>query len=320
MNEFERFSDNEIITLLLVYHYSYWEDYTKSLSEELKKRNINFTDFDNDENYIKLFIDSFPGGWRNELQKMFKELKNSGWNKSMFLRAKEKWGYFQCACTDSSEAFRQIIEKYEDKINCTCSRCGSKESVQTTGWWVELLCRDCCHDNYRLKGIYDVSKTGFSYRNHYLTDNQFFWKQITKVQFLFNENQQKISIETNQMIGHLYNMGETLEFQLFSNLNFLEFLINVPAFLLDDYEIEKRNNFLNSLKQCYFCSKKTLYLETCLLCRESLSIVLSSRKNKYLKFFNNIAFAIDEQKKETKRFIEYSNDLNFFYNNDYFLD
>lgn len=320
MSNFTGYSNDEVIVHLLVYHYSYWEEYNKSLFEELKNRGVDFADFDNNEYYIKLFINSFPGGWSEELQNMFNELLSFGWNKSMFLRAKEKWGYFQCEGTNFSDELKFITDKYTERINKKCSRCGSENFVQTQGFWVELICRKCSHDDYQVKGIYNISDIGFDYQNHHSTKKEFLWEEITDIEFTFIESKQIILMETNRTIDAPYNMPESLEFQMFYNLNFLKLLINIPNHLLNDSEIQKRNNFLNSLKDCYFCGKRTLHLEICLLCKKSLSQLLSSRKNRYMKFFNNISFAIDEQKEETKEFIEYSNDLNLFYYKDYFLD
>lgn len=126
-------------------------------------------------------------------------------------------------------------------------------------------------------------------------------------------------METNRTIGAPYDIPETLEFQIFYNLNFLELIINIPSSIIKHSELQKRNDFLNNLKDCHFCGKKALLAESCLLCKESLDRLLSSRINKYLKYYNNIAKIIDQHKRKTEDFIEYSNDLNFFYHNDYFI-
>jgi len=318
-NNFDYLSDENLVTIIIVYHYQNNEEYQQSLLNELKRRNIDINQFDNNESYIKSFISSFPDGWSSEIQIMFDELLSLGWNKSMHLQAKEKWGYFNFSGANLSDELCNVIKKHAELINETCSRCGSKDHVQTTGWWVELLCRKCSHLDYKAKGIYNISAAGFDYQNHHSTNIHFLWEEITEIKFTFTDDNQSISMETNRIIGEPYNISESLEFQIFNNLNFLKLLINIPNSLLNDFETQKRNDFLHSLKECYFCDKKTLYLKNCLLCKESLSQVLSSKNNRYMKFFNNIAFAIDVQREETRRFIEYSNDSNFFYNNDYFL-
>ncbi len=115
-------------------------------------------------------------------------------------------------------------------INDTCSKCDSKDHVQTKGWWVELLSRKCSHFDYKAKGIYNISAVGFDYQNHHSKNFRFLWEEITEIKFPFTDANQSISMETNRIIGERYNISESLEFQIFNNLNFFKTFNKYPQF------------------------------------------------------------------------------------------
>lgn len=324
MNDFNfnYLSDGDLINIILVSHYRYGEDYQQSILKELKNRNIDISKFDNDNSYIQSFINSFPAGWSAEIKNMFDELQDSGWNKSMHIEAKEKYGYFHFSGGNLSKKLIEIIDKHKTIINDTCSRCGGKEHVSSNGGdWIEILCRKCAHNDLTPYGIYNSSEEGFTFPKIDGPDKDLLWTDISNIQLDFSEDQQSITFDTNRVVKRYYGIEESsLSFYFSHNLNFIKFLISIPDQLLSPSDIEKRTQFINALKKCHFCDKKSLYAGTCKLCGKSLDFLLSNLGNHYLKFYNNIQNIIDEERESVQFYIKHNNEFNFFYTHDYFLE
>lgn len=319
MSEFSHFSDENVIDTYLVYRYS--DEYNQILLEELKKRNIEIKNFDTDEGYITSFIRSFSKGWQREIKNMFEELRSLGWNKLMHIEAKEKWGRFHFSGGNLSLELSEVINKHKELINDTCSRCGSKDHVQENGAdWIEILCRKCTQNDLKKLVIHEISEKGFIYYNIKSSNNVFLWQDVDSINLNFSEEVQSIGITMNRIVEIFYDVeSKSLNFHLFRNLNFLKLLQSIPENLLSSSELEKRKHFLNSLKKCHFCEKKTVYSSSCLLCTESLDNILSGKRQQYLKFYNNIPEIIKEEKQSVQYYLEYWNTQNFFFKNDYFL-
>lgn len=321
MNEFTHLSDENLIDIYLVYQYRHSEEYNQQLFEELQNRNINIKDFDDDIGYINSFIRSFPDGWSLEIKNMFDELVSLRWNKSMHIEAKEKWGHFTFSGGNLSEEFYELIEQHATLINESCSRCGSKDYVQENGaGWIEILCRKCQQDDLMKLAILDISEKGFTYCNVRSSNTEFLWKDIASIELDFSEDEQSINIEMNRTVEIFCDVEfKDLHFHLFHNLNFFKLLKNIPEDLLSSSNLEKRNTFFNDLKKCHFCDKKTLYLGTCLLCRESLDRILASRYGRYMQYYNNIPQLIENERKDVLYLLERINEKHFFFHHDYFL-
>lgn len=321
-SNFSYLSDNDLIDIILVSHYRYGEDYKQSILNELKNRNIDINQFDNDSSYIQSFINAFPAGWSAEIKNMFDELQDSDWNRSMHIEAKEKYGYFHFSGGNLSKKLIEIIDKHKTIIDKTCSRCGRKEYVGSNGGdWIEILCRKCAQSDLIPYGIYNISEKGFTFQKIDGPDKDLHWEDISNVQFNLSEDQQSITFDTNRVVKRYYGIEESsLSFSFLQNINFLKFMIAIPDQLLSPSDIERRTQFINAFKKCHFCDKKTLYEETCKLCGESLDSLLSNFRNHYLKFYNNIQNIIDEERESAQFSIERNNELNFFYHNDYFLE
>lgn len=321
-SNFSYLSDSDLIDIILVSHHRYGEDYQQEILNELKNRNIDFSKFDNDSSYIQSFINGLPDGWSSEIKNMFDELQASDWNKSMHIEAKEKYGYFHFSGGNLADEHISIIEKHKKIIDATCSRCGGKENVSSNGGdWIEILCRKCAQSDLIPYGIYHISEKGFTFQKIDGSDKDLRWEDISNVQFNLSEDQQSITFDTNRVVKRYYGIEESsLGFSFLQNLNFLKFMIAIPDQLLSPSDIEKRTQFINALKKCHFCDKKSLYSGTCKLCRRSLDFLLSNFRNHYLKFYNNIQNIIDEEREYVQFSLEHNNELNFFYHNDYFLE
>ncbi|MFY1048223.1 hypothetical protein [Chryseobacterium sp. GP-SGM7] len=319
-NEFSYLSDGDLVDIILVYHYRNSEEYQQLLLNELKRRDVDINLFNDDESYIKSFINCFPDGWSDEIRKMFDELLLGGWNKSMHIQAKEKWGYFHFSGGNLSENMHDIIDKHREFIDNTCSRCGNKDHVQGNGGsWIEILCRECAQKDLAFNGIYNISDKSFTYRNVKSDSTDFLWDEVVNVNLEFSENNQSIELEFNRIVESYYGFDDyVLNFGFLSNLNFIKLLETIPDYLLSADDAVCRTEFLNELKNCHFCDKKAVYKNSCRLCRESLDDDLSQSRNQYLKFYNNIPALMKETREKSQYYINFSNELNFFYHKDYF--
>ncbi|UEQ75263.1 hypothetical protein [Chryseobacterium arthrosphaerae] len=317
---FSHLSDTDLVDIIIVEHYRNEEDYQQALLNELKNRNIDINRFNDDNSYIQSFINGFPGGWNIEIKSMFDELQATDWNQSMYIQAKEKYGEFHFSGGNLSDEHIKIIKAHEEIINATCSRCGGKEYVSSNnGHWIEILCRKCAQSDLASEGIYNISEQGFTYPGIDGPDKDLLWKDISNVQFDFSEEQQSVTFDTDRVVKRYYGIEESfLSFYLFQNLNFIKFLITIPDHLLSSSEIEKRARFTGALKKCHFCDKKAVYSGTCRLCSESLDDLLSNYRNNYMRYYNNIENIIADGRQSVQFHIEHHNELNFFYNNDYF--
>lgn len=319
-NEFSYLSDDDLVDVILVYHYRNSEEYQQSLLNDLKRRNIDINLLNDDESYIKSFINCFPDGWSDEIRKMFNELLLAGWKKSMHIEAKEKWGLFHFSGGNLSEEMHNIIDKHRNFIDETCSKCGSKDHVHGNGGsWIEILCRDCAQKDLAFMGIYNISDKGFTYRNVKSDITDFLWEEVVNVKLDFSEDDQSIALEFNRITETYYGFNDySLNFNFLTNLNFLKLLEIIPNHLLSSNDSHKRIKFFNELKTCIFCDKKAVYENSCKLCRESLESELSRSNNDYLKFYNNIPKLIEKIREKSQYYINLNNDLHFFYHNDYF--
>ena len=319
-SEFSYLSDDDLVDMILVYHYRNSEEYQQSLLDELKRRNIDINLLNDDKSYIKSFINCFPNGWSDEIRKMFDELLLLGWNKSMHIEAKEKWGLFHFSGGNLSENMHGVINKYRECIDDTCSKCGSKDHVHGNGGsWIEILCRECAQKDLAFKGIYNISDEGFTYHNVKSDITDFLWEEVVNVKLDFSENEQSIALQFNRVVETYYGFDDyILNFGFLSNLNFLKLLEMIPNHLLSSNDSDNRINFLIELKNCIFCDKKAVCENSCKLCRESLESELSQSNNHYLKFYNNIPKLIEKIREKSQYYINLNNELNFYYHNDYF--
>lgn len=319
-NEFSYLSDGDLVDIIIVYHYRNGEEYQQALLSESKRRNIDINLFNDNESYIKSFINCFPDGWSDEIKKMFDELLLAGWNKSMHIEAKEKWGYFNFSGGNLSEKMHDIINKHREIIDDTCSKCGSKDHVHGNGGsWIEILCRECTQKDLAFNGIYNISDKGFTYHNVKSDMTDFLWEEVISIKLEFSENEQSIALEFNRIIETYYGFDDySLNFNFLTNLNFLKLLETIPNHLLSSQDSDNRSQFFNELKTCIFCDKKAVYENSCKLCRESLDSELSRSNNHYLKFYNNIPNLIKEIREKSQYYINLNNELNFFYHTDYF--
>lgn len=86
-------------------------------------------------------------GWYPMLDAMFEEIEREieaepdSW--VAIDQIKEKWGTLSFYYTGGNDRIDKIVEKYEDRSEVTCERCGGEDATRRSRGWIKTLCGPC---------------------------------------------------------------------------------------------------------------------------------------------------------------------------------
>ncbi|UMQ43530.1 hypothetical protein MKS83_07465 [Chryseobacterium sp. Y16C] len=319
MNPFHNYKTDLLAYLLFMDKTHYNEDSYSQMKMELRDRNFNFDNF-NQNSYIRLVVKDLFSGWERETRKMFAELIVNGWTFQQPLDYKESWGRmtFRGFHTEVSPKLEQILEKYILIFESTCGNCGSRRNVK--GYGDSYYCKKCYLKYLKKFRISNIDKNGFSYfdkKRHHV-----FWSEINNVEWKtdsydsFHIILNKLSPE--EQITKDYNGRDYISF---SNefFNFFKLLQKLPASLLTKFQHEEIHELCNSLKKCLICGRKsvlsTVANKKCLVCN-TLTEKLENPTERLLKRFETQQGIINYNKKNFRQDLENSAILKYRYKTD----
>lgn len=286
-----------LIQLTTILKYSYEKIYIETAKNILKDRKIEI-DYNDRNFFIDLFIKTNCKGWQNELRNMFSDLISNGWNLSIPLKSKEKYGYFICDIETNDINLLNTVKKYKEIIDNLCSRCGSQENVfnDHTDFWIENICENCWKNKMiNEHTISDISKDGFKYCefiNDFTFEQKYFeWKQIKTISLTIPEYGTNFELEINFEAQNLF-------FEACTDINFYKLLKHIPKEKLNVEDYNFIINLFLNLKDCKICGKTSVYQSKCLVCNKSLEGILKNQRNQSWKRYNNIEGIIKKEQED----------------------
>lgn len=102
--------------------------------------------------FLDVYKDCFPvgKGWRPLVTKLVKDI--AAIDEDVVVdQVKEKFGGLRFYFSGGNEEVDRLVDVAESESYEICERCGTKEDVETKGWWILTLCGAC-----REKGRKDV--------------------------------------------------------------------------------------------------------------------------------------------------------------------
>lgn len=309
--------ENEyLIQLTTIMKYDYNELYIETAKNILKERKIEIN-YDDRNFFVDLFIETNFEGWQNELRNMFYELILNGWDLSIPIKSKEKYGDFICDVETNNINLKKTVEKYKKIINSLCSRCGSKENVfnDQTDFWIENICENCWENKMENQHtISEISKNGFKYgvliSDFNFVPKYFEWNKIKNINLTIPEYGTDFELEMNFDSENLY-------FQARTDVNFFRLLKNIPKEKLNDKDHNFVNNLFLNLNDCKICGKISVYESDCLVCNKSLEKILKNPRHQSWKRYNNIEEIIKTEQEDFQYNIKHITTIKYRFQNDY---